>query len=484
MEVLVLVDFESNMGDELTVRMGDVVKNVTKASEEGWLQGELGGKKGIFPSSFVKEIPVYLMGDSSREPRSIRKPKNMTKRKCEVTYDYHPQNEDELALVVGETIEIIREIEDGWWMGLKNGKVGAFPSNFVKEIFVLPKEGKFGEGKTRPKLTDAVFTKERASVRNKAKNSVECCQVMFDYVAKAEDELDLKKGDVVVLLNKETYDEGWWEGELNGHRGFFPDNFVMILPPRDNLESGNTSQPPARQGSVKVPVKTEDPPMEKVDPAKTKDKPDLRSNPPTKVKLPPLKPFPPPVKEKPNKVLPNTTNGHAAPASPKKPEKEADQFDGVDVQSEKLSHPTANRAKPPQRRPPSGQITAAQAQSATVPTKPEPEPKKPQTDKLPIFQKGPENVSPLLPPKPDVSPKTSPPARPAFPKLAVKTKTENNKEELTVGSLQAEIQELRMALELLQTRHEHDMQEVKEELKEERNKRLELQKEVLSLKTK
>lgn len=30
---------------------------------------------------------------------------------------------------------------------------------------------------------------------------------------------------------KETEDDGWWEGELNGHCGFFPDNFVMLIPP-------------------------------------------------------------------------------------------------------------------------------------------------------------------------------------------------------------------------------------------------------------
>lgn len=40
--------------------------------------------------------------------------------------------------------------------------------------------------------------------------------------------------------------------------------------------------------------------------------------------------------------------------------KETDTFDGVDLQTEKLSHPTANRAKPPQRRPPSGLITVTQ----------------------------------------------------------------------------------------------------------------------------
>lgn len=35
---------------------------------------------------------------------------------------------------------------------------------------------------------------------------------------------------------KETEDEGWWEGELNGRCGFFPDNFVMVIPPVDSLQ--------------------------------------------------------------------------------------------------------------------------------------------------------------------------------------------------------------------------------------------------------
>lgn len=39
-----------------------------------------------------------------------------------------------------------------------------------------------------------------------------------------------------ILTVKETEDEGWWEGELNGHRGFFPDNFVMVIPPKDILQ--------------------------------------------------------------------------------------------------------------------------------------------------------------------------------------------------------------------------------------------------------
>uniref|UniRef100_A0A3Q4A9I4 SH3 domain-containing protein n=1 Tax=Mola mola TaxID=94237 RepID=A0A3Q4A9I4_MOLML len=228
-EVLVLVNFEGTMGDEITMRTGDIVKNVTKCNEEGWLEGELRGKRGIFPANFVKEVPINLMGDSKREPRSLRKSTmlSLKSRKCEVTYAYSPMNSDELQLDVGEMIEIIKEIEDGWWMGLKNDKVGAFPSNFVKEIFVSPKGCP---------VTHLLYCSASMLSSHCVSSVTECCQVMFDYKGQTDDELDLKKGDVVMILKKETEDEGWWEGELNGRCGFFPDNFVMVVPPVDSLQ--------------------------------------------------------------------------------------------------------------------------------------------------------------------------------------------------------------------------------------------------------
>ncbi|XP_024270230.1 SH3 domain-containing kinase-binding protein 1 isoform X3 [Oncorhynchus tshawytscha] len=486
MEVLVLIAFEGTMGDEMTVQVGDVVTSVSNASEEGWLEGELRGKRGIFPSNFVKEVPVYLIGDSKREPRSIRKSARMIKqtRKCEVAFAYSPLNEDELELVVGETIEILREIEDGWWMGMKSGKVGAFPSNFTKEIFVSPKDVKHNESKTRPKLSDTMFSKEtklpqRTSVRNKTKNVKECCQVMFDYPAVTEDELNLKKGDIVTIITKETEDEGWWEGEMNGRRGFFPDNFVMVIPTTDGLQSGSTSQPPARRGTERRSVKAEGSAMEKSSPAKAKDeKPeskDLRSNPPTKVKLPaPSRPAqPPPVKDKPLKFGSSKANGDLLPISPKCSEdSNSDQFDGVEVSPEKLSHPTANRAKPPQRRPPSALVTSPQALSGRDQT---------EAEKLLKLLEISESHSP--PSKPEHSTKNPVPSRLALPKAVVEARA-TQEEKPCLDSLHAEVRELKMVLELLQNRHERDIQELKEELRDERNKRVALQEEVHGLRTK
>lgn len=50
--------------------------------------------------------------------------------------------------------------------------------------------------------------------------------VEFDYEAQQDDELSLTVGDVIVNIRRD--DGGWWEGELRGRRGLFPDNFVRV----------------------------------------------------------------------------------------------------------------------------------------------------------------------------------------------------------------------------------------------------------------
>ncbi|XP_050450132.1 SH3 domain-containing kinase-binding protein 1-like isoform X2 [Cataglyphis hispanica] len=65
--------------------------------------------------------------------------------------------------------------------------------------------------------------------------------VEYNYVAQEDDELTLKKGDIItgikVMLG------GWWEGTLRDKRGMFPDNFVKVLnSSTGNGTSGSTSE--------------------------------------------------------------------------------------------------------------------------------------------------------------------------------------------------------------------------------------------------
>ncbi|CAK6968589.1 SH3 domain-containing kinase-binding protein 1 [Scomber scombrus] len=58
------------------------------------------------------------------------------KRRCKAAFSYVPQHEDELELKIGDIIDIVSEVEEGWWEGYLNGKSGMFPSNFTKEILL------------------------------------------------------------------------------------------------------------------------------------------------------------------------------------------------------------------------------------------------------------------------------------------------------------------------------------------------------------
>lgn len=53
-EVVVEYEYQALHQDELTLKLGDVIKNVRRIDEEGWMEGDLNGKRGLFPDNFVK----------------------------------------------------------------------------------------------------------------------------------------------------------------------------------------------------------------------------------------------------------------------------------------------------------------------------------------------------------------------------------------------------------------------------------------------
>lgn len=97
--------------------------------QDGWWEGVLNEKRGIFPDTFVRPI--------DKEPSAVvyRNRKDSSRiRRCRVAFSYKQDHEDELNLNVGDIIEVLGEEEEGWWRGVLNGKEGVFPSNFVVEI--------------------------------------------------------------------------------------------------------------------------------------------------------------------------------------------------------------------------------------------------------------------------------------------------------------------------------------------------------------
>ncbi|KAM7136579.1 CD2-associated protein isoform 4-T4 [Molossus nigricans] len=183
-DYIVEFDYDAVHDDELTIRVGEVIRNVKKLQEEGWLEGELNGRRGMFPDNFVKEIkreteskdgslPIRRerhgnvaslvqristyglpAGGIQPHPQTKNIKKKTKKRQCKVLFEYIPQNDDELELKVGDIIDINEEVEEGWWSGTLNNKVGLFPSNFVKELEVTDN----GEAHEAQEDSESVWT--------------------------------------------------------------------------------------------------------------------------------------------------------------------------------------------------------------------------------------------------------------------------------------------------------------------------------------
>lgn len=48
----------------------------------------------------------------------------------------------------------------------------------------------------------------------------------FDFIARSERELSLKKGDTVTLYTQVSND--WWKGAVNGNEGLIPDKYILL----------------------------------------------------------------------------------------------------------------------------------------------------------------------------------------------------------------------------------------------------------------
>lgn len=59
------------------------------------------------------------------------------------------------------------------------------------------------------------------------------CRALYDCTADNDDELEFKEGEILIVLNENTDDDYWMEGEVEGdskRKGMFPSSFVEMLP--------------------------------------------------------------------------------------------------------------------------------------------------------------------------------------------------------------------------------------------------------------
>ncbi|XP_030010520.1 SH3 and PX domain-containing protein 2B isoform X3 [Sphaeramia orbicularis] len=148
------------------------------------------GKK---KTGFVERATTFLKrGDStSADPLLLDQYVAVT--------DYEKQESSEISLHVGQVVEVIEKNESGWWFVSSEDAQGWVPATCLEaqddpDDFSLPGE-----------------EEEKYSV-------------VYPYSARDQDEIDLERGMIVEVIQKNL--EGWWKIRYQGREGWAPASYL------------------------------------------------------------------------------------------------------------------------------------------------------------------------------------------------------------------------------------------------------------------
>ncbi|KAM9846735.1 neutrophil cytosol factor 1 [Aulostomus maculatus] len=119
----VIADFVKTSKHELNLRSGDLVEIVEK-NQNGWWFCQCESKHGWVPASYLEPLDG---------PEETEEDEPNYEGEVYVTIQaYAAEQEDEISLDQGETIEVIHKLLDGWWVVRKGEETGHFPSMFLR----------------------------------------------------------------------------------------------------------------------------------------------------------------------------------------------------------------------------------------------------------------------------------------------------------------------------------------------------------------
>ncbi|NXP83052.1 DNMBP protein, partial [Ramphastos sulfuratus] len=224
--VRAVFDFCPSVSEELPLFVGDVIE-VLAVVDEFWLLGKKEGVTGQFPSSFVEsvDIPALKQGE----------------KLFVCTSDFTSQEPGSLSLQRGDLVILGGSLASSWLQGRSSwGSKGFFPSSCVRELCLSVRSRQLSQ----------------SAVLEVPAYSLGQARALMDLSAQLEEELDFREGDVISIVG--VPEPGWFEGELRGRRGIFPEGFVELLTP---LQASGTSMDPEpagtwdTNGAVKMPSK-------------------------------------------------------------------------------------------------------------------------------------------------------------------------------------------------------------------------------------
>uniref|UniRef100_A0A3P9JD19 Sorbin and SH3 domain containing 2a n=1 Tax=Oryzias latipes TaxID=8090 RepID=A0A3P9JD19_ORYLA len=224
-----IYDFKAQTAKELSFKKGDAV-NIIRQIDNNWYEGEHRGRVGILPISYVEKVA------SSEKQQPIRPPPPAHVREigeAVARYNFNADTNVELSLRKGERVIVIRQVDQNWYEGKipDTTKQGIFPVSYVD--LVKPSPSKSSAHHVDPHSYHGSRTPSSTPVKRLVQDALhgggDPYQALYNYIPHNEDELELREGDVVDVMEK--CDDGWFVGTSRRSKlfGTFPGNYVKQL---------------------------------------------------------------------------------------------------------------------------------------------------------------------------------------------------------------------------------------------------------------
>lgn len=129
----VLYSYTKQDDDEVSINPRDPISLEAADTGSGWtkVKNLTTGEVGLVPTSYVEINEPAKGKEAPRVPPPRRT--NMPTRTMQAQYDYQSQGDDELSLVTGDVVKVIKGDDgSGWTYGELNGSKGLFPTSYCK----------------------------------------------------------------------------------------------------------------------------------------------------------------------------------------------------------------------------------------------------------------------------------------------------------------------------------------------------------------
>ncbi|XP_027693174.1 sorbin and SH3 domain-containing protein 2 isoform X5 [Vombatus ursinus] len=156
-------------------------------------------------------------------PRERRGTPERERLPARAVYDFKAQTSKELSFKKGDTVYILRKIDQNWYEGEHHGRVGIFPISYVEKL-------------SPPEKAQPARPPPPAQL-----GEIGEAIAKYNFNADTNVELSLRKGDRVILLKR--VDQNWYEGKIPGtnRQGIFPVSYVEVI--KKNVTKGADDYP-------------------------------------------------------------------------------------------------------------------------------------------------------------------------------------------------------------------------------------------------